>query len=145
VSGVISGTAYGRPATLDVAGDRLTWRAVRGFSGVAENIVTTVHDVRFAAYLELRWSWAAGAIGVLGGLWLATEGMVLGIAALAIAASLLAFRIVRPRRFLVLEVGSSRLVLRVATRSAPLARALADRIDLALATGEVPASPPMLP
>jgi hypothetical protein len=145
VSGVISGTAYGRPATLDVAGDRLTWRAVRGFSGVAENIVTTVHDVRFAAYLELRWSWAAGAIGVLGGLWLATEGVVLGIAALAIAASLLAFRIVWPRRFLVLEVGSSRLVLRVAGKSAPLARALADRIDLALATGEVPSSPPMLP
>jgi hypothetical protein len=145
VSGVISGTAYGRPATLEVTADTITWRAVRGFTGVAENIVTTVHDVRFAAFLELRWSWAAAAIGALGALWLATEGPLIGILALATAVGLAAWRFAVPRRFLVLELGSTRLVMKVAAKSAGAARALADRIDHALASGEVPASPPMLP
>jgi len=142
---VITGTAYGRRATIEIAGDTLTWRAQRGFSPVPENIVTTVHDVRLASWLVTRHSWAGVAIGVLGGVWLATEGPALGISAIAIGIGLLAWRFMHPRQFLVLDIKDNRLVMRVSLASAGSARALADRIDHALETGEVPSSPPMLP
>lgn len=143
---IITGHAYGRRATLEVAGDTLTWRAQRGaIAATAENIVTTVHDVRDVRWIEQAWSLPGGALGVLGGLWIYSEGLVWGALALGAAAALIAHRLLRPRRFLVLEAGDRRLVLRVAAASAADARALVERIERVLSTGELPATPPALP
>jgi hypothetical protein len=142
---VIAGTAYTRRATLEIAGDTLTWRAQRGLPPVAENIVTTVHAVRLVSWLELRHSWAGVAITALGVLWLASEGVTTGLATIAAGLGVLGWRFTHPRQFLVLDLGQNRLVMKVALSSAASARLLAARIDRALETGEVPASPPMLP
>ncbi|MCW5806527.1 MAG: hypothetical protein KIT31_29450 [Deltaproteobacteria bacterium] len=146
---VITGLAYGRRATLEISGDTLTWRARRGtFSSgpsVPENIVTTVHDVRFARWLELPWSYAGTATLALG-VALALTGAPLGGAIAAAAGlALLVWRRTHPRQFLILDVGDRRLVLRVALPSAAPARSLAERVDRALASGEAPLSPPTLP
>jgi len=142
---VITGTAYGRRATIEIAGDTLTWRAQRGLSPVAENIVTTVHDVRLVQWLVLRHSWSGLVIGAIGGLIAISEGLIAGIAPVGVGAALLGWRFTHPRQYLVLDVGQSRLVIQVALASTDPARTLADRIDRAIATGEVPSSPPMLP
>jgi hypothetical protein len=142
---VIAGHAYGRGATLELAGDTLTWRAQRGSPVAPENIVTTVHDVRDVRWIEQAWSLPGGALGVLGVLWTGTEGLAWGALALGTAAALLVHRRMRPRLYLSLDLGDRRLVLRVAAGSAAGARAVAQRIERALATGELPASPPTLP
>lgn len=142
---VITGTAYGRRATIEIAGDTLTWRAQRGLSPVAENIVTTVHDVRLVQWLVLRHSWSGLVIGAIGGLIAISEGLIAGIAPVGVGVALLGWRFTHPRQYLVLDVGQSRLVIQVALASTDPARTLADRIDRAIATGEVPSSPPMLP
>lgn len=142
---VITGTAYGRRATVEIAGDTLTWRAQRGLSPVAENIVTTVHDVRLARWFVLRASWAGLAIAVLGGIWIASEGLAVGAAVIAIGIALVAWRFTHPRQYLVLDLGQNRLVMKVTLASTESARVLVGRIDRALATGEVPSTPPMLP
>jgi hypothetical protein len=143
---VLAGYAYGRRATLDVAGDTLTWRAQRGsLQPTPENIVTTVHDVREVRWLEQSWSLPGGGLALLGGLWTFTEGVFFGTFALAVAAALLAHRRLRPRLFLALELTDRRLVMRVDVASASVARTLVGRIERALATGELPATPPALP
>jgi hypothetical protein len=147
VSGaVITGHAYGRRATLEVADDTLTWRAQRGsLQPVPENIVTTVHDVRDVRWLEQSWSLPGGVLGVLGGLWCLTEGLPWGGVALAAAGGLIVHRRARPRLYLALAVGDRRLIMRVAVASAAPARALVSRIERALVSGEGPATPPALP
>ncbi|HEX4418672.1 MAG TPA: hypothetical protein VH165_12265 [Kofleriaceae bacterium] len=142
---VITGHAYGRRATLEIIGATLMWRAQRGARRTAENIATTVHDVRSARWLDLAWSRGGAALIGLGGLWAASEGVVAGGATIAVGVALMGWRRIRPRQFLVLEVGDRRLVLRVTGASAAPARALAQRIQHALASGEVPLATPMLP
>jgi hypothetical protein len=139
---VIVGQAYGRRATLELAGDTLTWRALRG---VAENIVTTVHDVKNPRFIELRWSRAGLAIAVLGAVFAARENLWLGLATVATALAFVAWRRTHPRYFLAFDVGDRRLILKVVATSAQEARVLSERIESALASGEVPATPPMLP
>jgi len=142
---IISGHAYGRRATLELAADTLTWRAQRGAPQVAENIVTTVHDVRDVHWIEQGWSLPGGILAVLGALWIVTEGFLWGAAAIAIGAGLVVHRRLRPRLFLALDLGDRRLVMKVAIASAAPARTLVGRIQRALATGELPATPPALP
>jgi hypothetical protein len=96
-------------------------------------------------YLEQRYPWAGLAVAALGVLLGLGEGWVLGGVALAIGGGLAVWRFTHPRRFLVLEAKQTRLVLRVAPESARAAHELADRIDRAIASGELPSSPPMLP
>lgn len=141
---VITGHAYGRRATLELAGDTLMWRAQRGARRIAENIATTIHDVRGARWLDLAWSRAG--LALLGfGAGAATHSVASGLVLAAIGAAALAWRRMRPRRFLVLDIGDRRLVLRVTGGSAPSARALAGRIQRALVAGDAPRTPPVLP
>jgi len=142
---VITGHAYGRRATLEIAGERLMWRARRGARQLAENIATTIHDVRGARSLDLVWSRGGAALVGIGALWAVTEGLTAGVAAGAAGLALLIWRRLHPRHFLVLDVGDRRLVLRVTGGSAPPARALAGRIERTLAGGELPRLPPALP
>ncbi|HEX3761155.1 MAG TPA: hypothetical protein VHW23_20815 [Kofleriaceae bacterium] len=142
---VITGHAYGRRATLEIAGDRLMWRARRGARRLAENIATTVHDVRGAHWLDLVWSRGGAALVGIGALWAITEGLAAGFAAGAVGLAMLIWRRLHPRHFLVLDVGDRRLILRVTGGSAPPARALAGRIERTLADGELPRVPPILP
>lgn len=139
----ITGVAYGRPATIEVNGDTVTWRARP--DDTAENIVTTVHDVRFAKWRVDRTSWPGVGFAGLAGVWLAGDAFVVGVISAGVAVALLAWRLAQPRRRLVLEVGASQLVLDVDASSAGAARDLAARIDRAIATGELPSSPPTLP
>ena len=142
---VITGHAYGRRATLAIAGDTLMWRAQRGARRIAENIATTVHDVRGARWLDLAWSRGGIALVAIGALWGASEGLVAGVTTGALGLGLVVWRRLRPRYFLVLDIGDRRLVLRVTGGSAPSARALAGRIQRALAGGEPPHATPTLP
>jgi hypothetical protein len=142
---VIIGHAYGRRATLEVTDETLVWRAQRGVDRVAENIATTVHDVRGARWVELVWSRGGAALCGLGALWAASEGVIAGLATIAAGVALVAWRRLHPRRFLLLEVGDRRLVLHVAADSAPGARALVERITRTLASGEPPRATPTLP
>lgn len=138
----IEGMAYGRPATIEIAVDTLTWRAK---PDAAENIVTTIHDVRFATWRVQRTSWAGAGFAGLGVVWLLGDAYIVGCISFAIAAALLGQRLAKPRRRLVLEVGANQLVLEVDAGSSGAARALVARIDRAIASGELPESPPMLP
>jgi hypothetical protein len=142
---VITGHAYGRRATLEIAGDTLMWRAQRSAGQLAENIATTVHDVRAARWRDLAWSPGGLALLAMGGMWAASEGVVAGVVTAAIGLLLVTWRRLRPRQFLVLEVGDRRLMLRVTGVSAPAARELAARIQRTLASGEAPRETPTLP
>jgi hypothetical protein len=142
---VITGHAYGRRATLEIAGDTLMWRAQRGARRIAENIATTIHDVHGARWLDLAWSRGGTVLLGLGAVWAASESLAAGIAAAAVGAGLVIWRRLRPRHFLVLDVGDRRLVMKVTGVSAPTARELATRIQRALASGEPPHSTPALP
>lgn len=142
---MITGHAYGRRATLEIAGDTLMWRAQRGARRIAENIATTVHDVRDVRWLDLAWSRGGLVLLGLGGMWAASEGLIAGVAAAAAGAGLVVWRRLRPRHFLVLDVGDRRLVMRVTGVSAAPARELANRIRRALTSGELPSATPTLP
>jgi hypothetical protein len=142
---VITGHAYGRRATLEITGDTMMWRAQRGARKVAENIVTTVHDVRDVRWLDLAWSRGGMVLLGLGALWAASESIAAGIAVAAFGAAQILWRRLRPRQFLVLDVGDRRLVMHVTSVSAEPARLLAGRIQHALASGEPPTETPILP
>jgi hypothetical protein len=143
---VLEGHAYQHPATLEVLGDALTWRALRGaLAPVAENIVTTIHEVRDARWIDQRWSLTGALLGALAIAWLVTGTPVWGAGSLAIAIGLVAWRRRHPRLFLVLELADRQLVMRIAGASAEPGRALVARIDHARETGEQPAAPPTLP
>jgi len=142
---VITGHAYGRRATLAIAGDALMWRAQRGARRIAENIATTIHDVRGARWLDFVWSRGGVALIGLGAMWAASENLPSGLATGAVGLALVVWRRLRPRHFLVLDIGDRRLVLRVTGGSAPSARALAGRIQRALAAGDHPRAAPTLP
>ena len=137
---VIVGQAYGRRATLELAGDTLTWRASRG---VAENIVTTVHDAKNPRFIELRWSRAGLAVAILGIVFAVRENLWVGLATIASGLAFVLWRRLHPRYFLAFDAGDRRLYLKVTPGSATEARVLTDRIESA--SGELPASPPMLP
>jgi hypothetical protein len=141
---VITGRAYGRRATLEIAGDTLTWRARRGDHDVAENIATTVHDIRAARWHNLGWSPGGVALVGLGAIWAASEGLAAGLGAMLAGLALVVWRRLQPRRYLVLDIGDRRLILQVSDASAGSARELAGRIHRALASGE-PRSTPTLP
>jgi hypothetical protein len=142
---VITGHAYGRRATLEIAGDTLMWRAQRGARRIAENIATTVHDVRGARWRNLMWSGGGMLLLGLGAMWAASEGVIAGMTASAVGAGLMIWRWLRPRQLLILDVGDRRLIMRVTGVSAPRARELADRIQRTLASGEPPRVTPTLP
>ncbi len=142
---VITGHAYGRRATLEIAGDTLMWRAQRGARRIAENIATTIHDVRDARWRDRAWSRGGTVLLGLGAIWAASEGIVAGATAAAIGLGLVVWRRLRPRHVLVLDVGDRRLVMQVTGVSAGSGRELARRIQRALATGEAPQSTPILP
>jgi hypothetical protein len=142
---VITGHAYGRRATLEIAGDTLMWRAQRGAQRIAENIATTVHDVRDARWRHLAWSRGGIVLVGLGAIWAASEGLLAGVTTAAIGLGLVIWRRLRPRRFLVLDVGDRRLVMQVTGVSAAPGRALVSRIRHTLASGELPSSTPTLP
>jgi len=139
----ITGIAYGRPASIEVTGDTVMWRAKP--DSAPENIVTTVHDIRFASWRHQRVSWIGLSFIALGVVWVLGDAYLVGGIAFAIAATLIGLRLARPRRRLVLEVGTNQLVLEVDGESASLARTLAVRVSRAITTGETPASPPTLP
>jgi hypothetical protein len=139
---VIAGWAYGRRATIEIAGDAITWRAQRG---APENIATTIHNLRGATWIERAWSIPGGILAALGGVWLITEGLAWGSATLVVAITLIAYRHARPLRYLALDLGDRQLVLRVAGVSAGAARQLAAQIERAIASGDAPAEPPTLP
>jgi len=142
---VITGHAYGRRCTLEVAGDTLTWRAQRGMPPTPENIVTTVHDVRHARFDVLAWSHAGLALAALGALWAASESLLVGGLALALGLALVFYRRSQPRQQLVLDLTDRRLVLAVAPACSASARQLVARVDRALTSGEIPLTPPPLP
>jgi hypothetical protein len=144
VADVINGQAYGANATLEINGDSLLWRA-RPTGEVPENICTTVHDVAGGHWIEQRVSLPGSVLLGVGALWIYMYGILEGAFAIAVGAALLYWRYRKPRRMLVLDVGTRRLVMNVDGASAPHARALVVRIDRAIETGEVPASPPTLP
>jgi len=54
---------------------RWTWRAQRGAELVAENIATTVHDIREARWVNLVWSRGGFALAGLGAILAASEGL----------------------------------------------------------------------
>src|ERR1044071_1116631 len=83
---VITGHAYGRRATLAIAGDTLMWRAQRGARRIAENIATTIPQVRDVRWLDLAWSRGGLVLVGLGGMWAASEGLIAGIAAVVAGA-----------------------------------------------------------
>ena len=139
----ITGTAYGRPASIEVTGDTVMWRAKPDTA--AENIVTTIHDIRFANWRSQRISWPGVGFVALGGVWILGEAYLVGAIAFTLALVLIARRFTKPRRQLVLEVGSNQLVLDVDAGSVGLARTLAQRVSRAITSGELPASPPTLP
>ena len=141
----IRGIAYGRPASLEIDGDTLRWRAVRGFRPIAENIVTTVHDVRVAHCIVQRVSWVGALLAAVGAVSLARDSILVGAIALATGVAVVGWRAVKPRRVLVLELAGTQLVLAVEAASAGATRSLTTRIAHAIATGEVPSTPPMLP
>ncbi len=146
IAAIIAGQAYGHRATLELSQDTLTWRAHRGsLQKTAENIVTTVHDVRDVRWIEQSWSLPGGVLAVLGLLWIFTEGVLWGALALAAAIAMLVHRRVRPRLYLSLDLGARQLVMKVTVASAPAARSLVERIERALSTGELPSTPPALP
>jgi hypothetical protein len=142
---VITGHAYGQRATLEIVGDTLMWRAQRGARRIAENIATTVHQVRDVRWIDLAWSRGGIVLLGLGAIWAASESLLAGAGAIAIGLGLVVWRRLRPRQFLVLDVGDRRLILRVTGVSAPSARELAVRIQRALTSGETPSSTPTLP
>ena len=142
---VITGHAYGRRATLEIAGDTLMWRAQRSTQQIAENIATTIHDVRDARWLDQAWSRGGMVLVGLGAIWAASEGIVAGITTAAIGLSLVIWRRLQPRHFLVLDLGDRRLVMRVTGVSAAPGRELAARIQRTLASGEMPRTTPTLP
>jgi len=142
---VITGHAYGRRATLEITGDTLMWRAQRGARKVAENIATTIHDVRDVRWVDLAWSRGGMVLVGLGALWAASESIAAGIAVAAFGVAQILWRRLRPRQFLLLDVGDRRLVMHVTSVSAEPARLLATRIQKALASGEPPTETPILP
>lgn len=142
---VITGHAYGRRATLEVAGDTLMWRARRGAKEIAENIATTVHDVRDVHLVNFAWSRGGAVLLLLGALWAASRSVLAGATAASIGLGMVIWRRLRPRHFLVLHVGDRRLVMQVTEISAAPARELAGRIQRTLASGEAPQSTPTLP
>ncbi len=142
----IRGVSQGKPATLDVSGDTLTWRATRtGLSPGPDNVATTIHDVKDVAWLEKRWSAGGLGLGVLACFWMATEGIVVGAIGLAVAALLVWRNLARPTRKLLLLCGDRRLLLDVAADSAAAARELTARIRHTQLHGDLPSSPPTLP
>ncbi len=142
----IRGHANGLPATLDITGDTLTWRAMRvGASRGPDNVATTIHDIKDVAWIERRWSSAGLGLGVLSALWIASEGAVVGALGLVVAAALVARTYRRPTRRLLIACGDRRLALDVEAASAAHARELAARIHQALVGGGGPASTPTLP
>ena len=136
----ISGRAYGTTATLEVAGDALTWRARRG--EVRENVATTTHDVRAAHFAVRRISVAAAVTAAIGGAWLATESRLQGAVVIAVALVIAAYRIARPLRPLRLACGDHELVLEVDPASSADAAALVAQIA---ARGDAPDKPVALP
>jgi hypothetical protein len=142
---VITGHAYGRRATLEITGETLVWRAQRGARATPENIATTMHDVHDARWVDQVWSRGGLALVGLGAFWAASEGLAAGLGAAAVGAALVVGRKLRPRHFLVLDVRDRRLILQVVSVSAPAARALAERIQRTIASGEPPRATPTLP
>ena len=142
----IRGVSQDKPATLDVTGDTLTWRAIRpGPPPGSDNLATTIHDVKDVAWLEKRWSAGGLGLGALSAFWIASEGVVVGALGLAVALALVARTLARPTRRLLLLCGDRRLLLEVEAASAVDARDLVARIRHVILTGGAPASPPTLP
>ncbi len=141
---VISGSAYSERATLEVNGEALTWRA-RPDGEHPENICTSVHDVRDSHWIEQRVSLPGIILACVGAIWIYMYGVLEGGFAIAVGAVLFYWRFTHPRRMLVLDLNGRRLVMNVDALSAASARSLVARIDRAIETGEVPASPPTLP
>ncbi|MCX5747874.1 MAG: hypothetical protein NT062_35870 [Proteobacteria bacterium] len=146
----MTGRAYGHRATLEIAGDALTWRARRNkaFAStdtVAENIATTAHDIDGVRWVERRFSPGGAAHALLSVIWMISESLSFGIGTFALAAAMIAYRIARPRRWLALDVRGRWLILRVDGSSAPHARTLTSRIEQRLLTGETQDRPLALP
>ncbi|HEY4180725.1 MAG TPA: hypothetical protein VGM90_27965 [Kofleriaceae bacterium] len=143
---VLTGYAYQRRATLEIRGDTLMWRAQRGqLYPDAENIATTTFDVRDVMWLQRRGSIAAAILGIGGAIALANGLMIVGAATLALGAGVGIFRMLRPLRWLGLDVGGRWLLLRVERTCADDARLLAERIEQNLRDGDVPREPLALP
>lgn len=139
----IHGRAHGQIASLEVDGDTLRWRARR--DAIAENIVTTIHDVTEARWIQHRVSYGGLACGAVAGWAVASDYLVVGVVAATAAGLLLAYRAIRPWRYLILALPNNQLLLSVDADSAATARELVARVRHVRASGEPPATPPMLP
>jgi hypothetical protein len=138
----ITGRAYGRPASIEVTGTTVTWRAR---PDGAENIVTTIHEIAFARWHVQRTSWIGLTFAGLGVVWTLGAWYLVGGVAFAAALTLIARRVAQPRRLLVLEVGANQLELEVDAGSAAAAKQLVTRIERVIVSGETPSTPPTLP
>jgi len=103
---------------------------------IAENIVTTISDVRDVRWIERRWSIGGLALALFAGLWTASEDPIVGIVLFGLAATLIAYRLARPQRWLVLELDGHRLALDVSPDAAPDARSLAGQIETLRKSGD---------
>jgi len=127
---LVLGRAYSRNATLELIGETIKWRAQRGeLEPIAENIVTTIRDVRDVRWIERRWSLGGLGLALFAGLWIASEDLYVGIGLLAIALLVVGLRLARPHRLLVIELDGHRLSLDVQHGAARGARELASEID----------------
>jgi hypothetical protein len=143
---VLTGRAYQRRATLEIRGDTLMWRAQKGqVYSAPENIATSVHDVKNVMWLERRGTLGGAGLAVLALLSIAQGYIAAGVATFALALLYIVWRFTHPSRFLGLELGGRWFVLRVDPTSADEAKALVDRIEKQLLTGESPEHPPALP
>lgn len=143
---ILTGAAYQRRATLEIRGDTLMWRAQKGqVYSAPENIATSVHEVKNVMWLERRGTLGGAGLAALALIWFAYGNFLVGSVTFALAITYIVWRATHPSRFLGLELGGRWLVLRVDPSSATDARALVERIEKRLLTGETPEHPPTLP
>jgi hypothetical protein len=130
----IRGSARGRRVRLEVSGDTLIWRA-------AENVATTIYEVKRAVWREHRISFVAIAIATLSFAWGQSATPLPAACGVAVASVVGVYRFWRPQRTIALVLADRVLRMEVDAASCGDARDLVARIERA----EPPAAPAALP
>src|SRR2546421_8855824 len=103
---LILGTNRGRRVRLEVSGDTLLWRGT-------ENVATTIHEVKGAAWREQRISIAALVLAALALAWAQTQSPWPAACAIVVASVLGVRRMFRPQRTLSLSLADRVLRMHV--------------------------------